>query len=109
MNLMLDTEVVLTEILAADKTREGVTYADIRGYCDAVKNELFLNGGYNTVHFGISKDELARCVKDYPDQFETRDDRYYQGFWYAPNFFKGRNNQKINSILEFAAHKMKTA
>ena len=93
MNLMLDTEVVLTEILAADKTREGVTYADIRGYCDA----------------GISKDELARCVKDYPDQFETRDDRYYQGFWYAPNFFKGRNNQKINSILEFAAHKMKTA
>lgn len=79
MSIVLDTEVILTSILTVGNAEEGVTYSDIRKYCDGVKGELLAKCGCCSVSFGISNDELTRCVKDYPGQFMVCGGKYRQG------------------------------
>lgn len=100
MALMLDTEVVLTAVLARDNADEGVTYRDIRKYCNMLKAEIFDKTEHRCVSFEISADELSRCVRDYPRQFTECCHRYYRGSLFKKELFEYRNKKKINQIIE---------
>ena len=106
MALMFDTEVILTAILANDTKNEGVSYQDIRKYCNALKEALVADGEYKCFYFGISKNELLHCVLDYPSQFHENSGRYYRGCLFKKRLFEYRNRKKINQILESVASNM---
>ena len=107
MALTLDTEVVLTEILAADEASDGVSYTDIRTFCDETKCQLF-EMGVRCISFDISKGDLTKCVTKNPRQFRIFGDRYYRGCSYNPSLFKDRN-EVINKIMERIANGMQIA
>ena len=110
MSLALDTEVILTEILAANEAGDGVSYTDIRKFCNEVKCALFAEAeGVKCISFDISKNDLTKCVKVYPRQFRIFDGRYYRGSSYDPGLFKSRNEERVNEIMERVANSMQIA
>ena len=106
MALILDPEVILTAILANDTKDEGVSYRDIRRYCDALEQALIADGEYKCFYFGISRNELSHCILDYPSQFHENSDRYYRGSLFKQRLFEYRNRKKINQILKSVACNM---
>ena len=107
MTQTLDTEVVLTKILAADKAGHGVSYISIREFCNEIKCQLF-EMGVRCISLDISKENLTKCVADNPRQFRVFGDRYYRGSSYDPNLFEDRN-EVINKIMERIANSMQIA
>ena len=106
MALMLEPEVILTAVLARDEDDNGVDYCDVRGYCDAVKEEIFEKTSYRCVSFGIDADSLEHCMLDYPNQFSVRLGRYHRGRIFKKNLFAYRHKKDINQILESVAANM---
>ena len=88
--MFFDTEVILLNVLKNDIKNEGVTYGDIRNYCDNLKQYLFENNKTNCVCFGISKNSLEDIVEKYPRIFRSYSGRYYKGVGYNPNLFDNR-------------------
>ena len=109
MALTLDTEVVLTRILAANEAGDGVSYTDIRTFCDEIKCQLFEMGGVRCISFDISKGDLTKCVTKNPRQFRIFGDRYYRSSSYDPNLFEDRNEERINEIMKRVANSMQIA
>ena len=106
MALILDTEVILTEILKRDSNDEGVDYRTICRYCDRVTREVFANTNRTAVSYSFDANSLERCVIDYPEQFSKCCGRYYRGVFYNPKLFERRNSKRINKILDSVAQNM---
>lgn len=102
MALIFRTPVILTyALLAKDPGDEGITYQDIRQYCDRLKAAYFetRKDGHACLGFDISKDDLMRCVGEYEQQFWHFDGRYYKGVFFDPEAFS-REDAQMGGLLK---------
>ena len=102
MALFFSTPVILTyALLAKDPGNEGVTYQDIRQYCDRLKAAYFetRRDEHACLGFNISKDDLMRCVREYGTTFWHFDGRYYKGIFFDPEACS-REDAQIGGLLK---------
>ncbi len=111
MALIFRTPVILTyALLAKDPGNEGITYQDIRQYCDSLKVAYFETRKDERAFsgFDISKDDLMRCVGEYEQQFWHFDGRYYKGIFFDPKAFS-REDAQMRGLLKSVGLELNSA